>query len=157
MASKRHTQLSFGGGSPGRRQSYSGLLQQARRHSLEGDGAVMGTLARAAQLVNARQWVRALDDGFGFDEPDEPDVKAARKHLDYIDEDGDSGRDDNDNNADDDDGPSDAELGSGSLGEAHGRRRTSESPARRSTGGRGSLLSSIDASRRRESDAHGRH
>ena len=148
MASKRHTQLSFGGGSPERRQSYSGLLQQARRHSLEGDGAVMGTLALAAQLVNARQWVRALDDGFGFDEPDEPDVKAARKHFDYIDEDGDSGRHDDDCNA---------ELGSGSLGEAHGRRRTSASPARRSTGGRGSLLSSFDASRRRESDAHGRH
>ena len=112
----------IGGGSPERRQSYSGFLQQARRHSLEGDGAVMGTLARAAQLVNARQWVRALDDGLGFDEPDEPDVKAARKHFDYIDEDSDSGRDGNDNNADDDDGPSDAELGSGSLSEAHGRR-----------------------------------
>ena len=98
--------------------------------------------------------MRALDDGFGFDEPDEPDVKAAHKHFDCIDEDSDSGRDGNDNNADDDGGPSDAELGSGSLGEAHGRRRTRESPARRSTGGRGSLLSSIDASRRRESDAH---
>ena len=48
----------------------------ARRHSLEGDGAVMGTLARAAQLVYARQWVRVLDDGIGFDEPDEPDEKA---------------------------------------------------------------------------------
>jgi len=51
VASKRHTQLSLSGGSPERRQSYSGLLQQARRHSLEGDGAVMGTLALAAQLV----------------------------------------------------------------------------------------------------------
>ena len=73
-------------------------------------------------MVNARQWMRALDDGFGFDEPDEPDVKAARKHFDYIDEDSDSGRDGNDNNADDDGGPSDAELGSGSPGEAHSRR-----------------------------------
>jgi hypothetical protein len=99
----------------------------------------MGTLARAAQFVNARQRVRALDGRIGFDEPDEPGVKAARKQFDYVDEDGDSGRDDNDNNADDDDGPSDAE------------------PARLSTGGRGSLLSIFDASRRRESDAHGRH
>jgi hypothetical protein len=124
------------------------LLQSARKRSLEGDGAVMGTLAPAAQSVTARQWLRALDDGFGFDEPDEPDEKAAREHFDYIDEDGDSGRHD---------GPSDAELGSGSLGKAHGRRRTSASPARRSTGGRGLLLSSFDASCRRESDAHGRH
>ena len=64
---------------------------QARRHFLECDGAVTGTLARLAQLANARHWVRALDDGFGFDEPD---VKAAREHFDYFDEDGDSGRDD---------------------------------------------------------------
>jgi hypothetical protein len=111
-------------------------------------------LAWAAQLANARQWVRVLDDGFVFDEPG---VKAVREHFDYIDEDGDSGRDDDDNNADDGDGPSDAELGSGILGEAHGRRRTSATPARRSTGGRGSLLSSFDACRRRVSDAHGRH
>ena len=82
-------------------------------------------------MANARQWVRALDDAFGFDEPD---VKAAREHFDYFDEDGDSGRDDDYKNTDSDDGLSDAELGSGILGEAHGRRRTSAPPARRSTG-----------------------